>query len=250
MDQTPPQQQSHSQLFQNCIEHEPEAAPAATLGKSEASTGAIRLGGARVSRKKALMIGVGVIVLLAIIVIAVVWRKRYHSKPNCGKYSGDAKMQCESGAAACGSNGACLNALAHCMPIVDRVGRASGMDKLAALGQFKESELSLCASSIARVDPKFAATMGGAQQCLPAPISLVAQAIPEDMVMGKYNEAAIAVGGIANTMRAAKPLVPWGVRVVKAMPTCDASVAGLAGAGTPLAGLMQNVAGVAAPATP
>ena len=239
MDQTP-QQQSHSQLFPDCVEHETEAAPAATLGKAEAS--AARFGGARMPRKKTMMIGIGVVVLLVIIVIVVVWRKRFHSKPNCNKYTGDAKMQCESGAMACGSNGACLNALAHCMPIVDRVGSASGMDKLAALGRFKESELRLCASSIARVDPKFAASVGGAQQCLPAPISLVAQATPESAVMGKYNEAVTAVSGVANTMRAARALVPWSVRVVKAMPTCDAGATGLAGDGSALANLVQSAA--------
>jgi hypothetical protein len=175
-------------------------------------------GGLRMPQKKTMMMALGVIIVLVVIIAVVVWRKRNYSKPDCSKYSGEMSRVCQDVSKVCGGDAKCLNATAHCMPIVDRVASA-GDDaalKLRAVASFSGGQLSQCTKSMARIDPRWMAGQlhaASSDACLPPAVALGVQAIPAETVTATYAEA-------VRFAQAAQPLVGWGVQVAKNLPTC------------------------------
>lgn len=181
--------------------------------------GSAATGGGMPSRRTMLIAG-GVIVVLAILVVYLVWRKRYHSKPNCGGYKGVAGIMCQDVVAACKNDGACLNAAAHCLPIASKLSGASDdlESRLSALAGFSERQLSACASSIARVDPKLVTAMTPSGTCVPPELAAGVKRTSPAMVAAGYNVA-------ANVINAGRPLAPWAVRVAQSYPACPPKAA-------------------------
>jgi hypothetical protein len=169
-------------------------------------------GGAMASGRSTTMIVIAILVVLTILVGFLMWRRRWHSKPDCSKYSGDTASMCSEVTAACADDGACLNAAAHCLPIAASLAAAPTPAAAAAtLAGFKPRELTACTNAVAAVDPKRVAKVTGA--CLPPDMALAASAMTPDEAAAAYNVA-------ANRVDAGRPLAPWGVRVAQAMPAC------------------------------
>lgn len=174
--------------------------------------------------------GRGRAVLLALVVLVVIlaawaWYRQRHARPSCGSYSGLGASACAGLARACGQNGSCLNAVAHCMPVVDHLGaaaRAGG--RPAALQALATADLGACTNAIARIDPAFAAQMAsnliGPQACVPGGDAFHA-----------------ARDATLNVARAARPLLPWTVEVAHALPACTAATSWARQAASQAAGL-------------
>jgi len=183
----------------------------AGVSDAPAATG-VKRGGAEMRGCTSLYLVVAVLVVLVIVAAFIMWRRRYHSKPDCSKLTGDAAIMCQSVSAACKGDPACLNAASHCLPIASRLaGATSPSAAVDALAGFSERDLSACANSVARVNPKLIAGVSGA--CLPAEMAALAGMIPEGEIVSGYNSA-LAVA------TAAKPLVPWAIQVGKSLPAC------------------------------
>lgn len=169
-------------------------------------------GGAGSGTRSTWMVVVAVLVVLTFVVAFIMWRRRYHSKPNCSKYTGDAAAMCKQLTSVCKDDGACLNAAAHCLPIAASLaGAPTPAAAAGALASFNQRDLTACTEAVAALDPKRVAAMSGA--CIPPDMALAAQAIPAA-------EAAAYYDAMANVVQAGRPLVPWGVHVAQALPTC------------------------------
>jgi hypothetical protein len=172
------------------------------------------------SRKKkgsALSVLTVAVVLLALLVIYYVWRQRRYAKPRCSDYSGGPAAVCAQAAKACGTNSGCLNAVAHCMPIVNAALKPHPAGKGGAesgiINRLETAELRACTQAIARVDPRYAAHLlaGAGAPCMPA-----------EYASRLGDEATYNV--MLDVARAAEPLLPWSVRVAREMPACSAPV--------------------------
>jgi len=149
-----------------------------------------------------------VVLLFVLLIVYYTWRRRYQAKPNCKSYGEGTSAACAALEQACGSNGSCLNAVAHCMPVLDSLSAANG-DSEDALKALNGPQLRACTNAIADVNPRYAAhmiaQMGGAAACVPA----------------AYQDPA-SYDAMLKVARAVEPLLPWSVEVARAMPTCPA----------------------------
>lgn len=98
--------------------------------------------------KKSKAILVIAIAVLVIVILVFVWRRIYRSKPDCGRYRGRARGACRQLSAACDGDPRCLNAVAHCMPVLTAVGKGGRID---AWG------LDACSRAIRNMSPRFVA---------------------------------------------------------------------------------------------
>jgi Tfp pilus assembly protein PilW len=149
---------------------------------------------------------VGALVILIIAVAFLMWRRRYRSRPNCASYDKGPAQACTVLSSVCGDDPACLNAVAHCMPVVSAAG--------GGIGAVSSRDLRACASAITNVNPVFmgqlATKFGGASACVPP---MVAEALA--------NPAEFAA--IANGTKALAVLAPYAVEVARGLPACPKS---------------------------
>ncbi len=150
-----------------------------------------------------------VILLLLLVIIYMVWRRRYRAKPSCGQYKGSSQQACQQMTQMCGGNTQCLNAVAHCMPVVDKLSQATNPAAVAAA--LSGPDLMSCANSIANVPPRYVAQLAvqarGAQACVPADVK---QALNTTAYYDAMHNAAVAFA----------PLVPYSLDVARALPAC------------------------------
>jgi hypothetical protein len=171
---------------------EPESAPTESLS--------ILGGGYRKPLKTALVIAVAILV---IIILVVVWRRIYRSKPDCGRYRGGTRGACSQLSKACDGDPRCLNAVAHCMPVIAAAG---GQGHIDAWG------LNACSRAIRNMSPRFVAQqLAKHQVCLPPS---AADVIQNPRVYGQTRAA----------VKAAAPLLPYAVDVAHNLPPCHAGV--------------------------
>jgi hypothetical protein len=153
------------------------------------------------------------VVVLLVIVAVVFWRRQYYATPDCARY-GALAPACARVAQACGSDGRCLNAVAHCMPLAGALGAAgaAGVPLAQTLGPGGGARLRACTEALTRVDPAVAASvaaeLSGGQACLPAPYA-AALADP-----GAYCALQNVAGAVA-------PLIPYSLSVARALPACS-----------------------------
>lgn len=153
------------------------------------------------------------LIVLVLFAIYSAWRWRNYSKPRCAGYHGLPAAACTQLAMACGSNGECLNAVAHCMPILDRAAKmrqsAAGSAQGSLLNFAEQAELNACTHAIARIDPRFAANLlsGHGAPCMPAKYAAPFEDKAEYRAM-------------VDVARAVEPLLPWAVQVAGRMPVC------------------------------
>jgi hypothetical protein len=146
-----------------------------------------------------------IIVVLILIVACAAWKRKYRAVPHCRRYPGMPGIVCDDLVGKCGPNRPCLNAVAHCMPLVNKATTPGCMDTI------RPGDLMSCTSAISEVDPRFTAelitkTTGGAV-CLPPEY----KNIIADPRSCKATVAAYA---------ALAPLVPYSFEVARALPTC------------------------------
>lgn len=156
-------------------------------------------GGAGSERKdtmaKALLIA---IVVLVVIILFVAWRWMYRSRPNCGQYEGRAGGACQQLSQACEGDPRCLNAVAHCMPVLT----AGSEGHVDAWG------LGACSRAIRNMSPRFVAQqLAKRHACLPAGVAAMAKD-------GTVYREARAVA------KAAAPLLPYALEVAHQLPAC------------------------------
>jgi hypothetical protein len=157
----------------------------------------------------------GAVIVLAAVVIYVVWRRARRAKPACAGYKGITSMACQAMSETCGTNGPCLNAVAHCLPVMDSLTKAASGGPAAIAAALSGRDLRACTNAITEIDPKFAAGVamahGGSKACLPP------QAAP---ILGNPT----TFGALYNTLDAVAPLTPYALKVARELPTCsDAS---------------------------
>jgi hypothetical protein len=154
-------------------------------------------GGDRKKLKTAIVIAV---TILVVILLIVAWRRMYRSKPNCGRYRGGARGACSQLSKACEGDPRCLNAVAHCMPVLMA---ADGKGSIDAWG------LSACSRAIRNMSPRFVAQqLAKRHACLPPSAADVIQN-PQ-----AYRQTQAAA-------KAAAPLIPYALSVAHHLPPCS-----------------------------
>jgi hypothetical protein len=161
------------------------------------------------------------IVLLVLLIAYSVWRHRYHAKPDCSKGSAVSQQVCQTLTGVCKSDilagksqvNGCMNAVAHCMPVVDSLSSAAGKSPAAMVAALNGPSLKACTRAITHVDPtyvaKLATAYGSSDTCVPAEMSTLFS-----------NDADYrALLGVA---QAAAPLTPYALRVARHLPVCAA----------------------------
>jgi len=187
--------------------------------------GITQQGAASKKRSPARSILAATILVLILAAIYYVWHWQRYSRPHCADYKGVPGAACAQLAEACGSNRACLNAVAHCTPILARARRQRadpanprhhhvGSVDGGLANYVEQAGLNACTRAIARIDPAFAARLlaGYGAPCVAADAAAPFQKEADYRTM-------------VDVARAAEPLLPWAVRVAKEMPVCASSVA-------------------------
>jgi hypothetical protein len=154
------------------------------------------------------------IVVLVIVIACAAWRRRYRAKPHCGQYRHGPARTCAKLSQMCGPDAPCLNAVAHCMPLLDKMSSAHVSippNPNALADALSGPELKECTRAVAAMDPQFVANLavkyGGAQACVPpAYASLLADPSGQRAMM--------------NVFEAVAPLVPYSLAVAQALPAC------------------------------
>lgn len=160
-----------------------------------------------------------VILFLLLLIIYMIWRRRYRSKPDCGRYDSESQQACAQLSQICSGDSACLNAVAHCMPVIDNLSHSQvpvppgggAAVVAAALDALDTPALKSCSRAITDMDPRFVAHLikqyGGADACIPA----------------QYESAFSdprAYHAMKNVLEAVAPLVPYSLAVAHALPAC------------------------------
>ncbi|MFA6166476.1 MAG: hypothetical protein WC700_07675 [Gemmatimonadaceae bacterium] len=154
---------------------------------------------------------VAAIVVLVLVIGFLMWRRRYRSRPKCSKYSGGPQQACAGLSAVCSDDASCLNAVAHCMPLIDSASSASAAvgGKSVPLSALDPKAMRACASAVSRVDPAVMAGLATkyGRACVPPEIA---------SALANPAELAMIQGGAA----AAATLLPYAVDVAQKLPAC------------------------------
>jgi hypothetical protein len=169
---------------------------------------------------KTVMLIVATLIVLTIIIIAVALWRRYHAKPNCAQYSGDARSICSEMAAGCKGKAPCLNAVAQCMPVMSAVNKeTTATGKFIALVK-DIPQLASCSAALSNMNPAAMANhlKGSAStSCIPPQLSPYLKSFNPAKSGEMYVRDLAAIKDVAD---AVAPAIPWAVRVAKNLPTC------------------------------
>lgn len=176
-------------------------------------TAAPRHGGAEKNSDWMTGLLIAAVVVLVLVIGFLMWRRRYRSRPDCASEKGSSQQACTALSSVCAGDAACLNAVAHCMPVINDANSASASvgGRGVPMSAVDPKALRSCARAISNVDPVFMAGLakkfGGPQACVP-PVVAEALANPAEY------QAALGVAG------AVAALAPYSVKVAKNLPAC------------------------------
>lgn len=167
------------------------------------------------------MIQVRVLIIISIIlifvVIGIMWKKKRYSKPDCSTGTRQYQGACRELSEMCSnsspsSNYQCMNAVAHCMPVVNDLITShpygiSGISDLAN-SSIDPKQLSSCTNAITHINPTnmvniIQSNAPKSMGCLP----LIAQPIKNNRMVSEY----------VNTLA---KMTPYALKVAKQMPNC------------------------------
>lgn len=154
-----------------------------------------------------------VLVVLALAAGYYVYRRRkYHQKLTCGSYSGGSALVCAKLGTLCrgAPSGACSNAAAKCMPLVDAALKAPAGAPDGILRAIAP-HVAACAEAVAAIPPadaaKLAQSVSGGKACVPPGMA------------GALGSAADRAA-LATAMTGFAPVAGWGVNVAARLPAC------------------------------